>query len=224
VLYNADSADQQAGLCRHRCRNPRCRAKLAVPTFDRLSAFCCTACCDSFFRHRCIVCEAQIVRKTHGQRLCRRPKCRSEFRRHREQFPARRYSGGPVADISGKKPAKSTTKTVIIRDLAWRIVAGPEPSEANLIIPLDPELAARLDRQRADLIKRAKRQAPAPLLGPNDPPVNVVGGYRFPGAPKINLDPPAVVPAPMTPASPDFEIAADLSLPPFLRRVPESSS
>ena len=63
----------------------------------------------------------------------------------------------------------------------------------------------------------------SPLIGPQDPPVNILGGYRFPGAPKITL-------ATETETTPDLglddpgvaaliaTIPADLSNPDFLRR------
>jgi hypothetical protein len=63
----------------------------------------------------------------------------------------------------------------------------------------------------------------SPLIGPQDPPVNILGGYRFSGAPKITL-------AIETETTPDLglddpklaaligTIPADLSIPDFLRR------
>jgi hypothetical protein len=60
---------------------------------------------------------------------------------------------------------------------------------------------------------------PGPLIGPNDPPVNIVGGYKFPGAPKIDLNPTVAVLNPTPAPGVDNEI-----IPEFLRRVPGSSS
>jgi hypothetical protein len=46
------------------------------------------------------------------------------------------------------------------------------------------------------------------------PPVNIIGGYRFPGAPKIDLSqPPAPAIAPATPA------IGDDGIPSFLKRT-----
>jgi hypothetical protein len=60
---------------------------------------------------------------------------------------------------------------------------------------------------------------PAPLIGPHDPPVNIVGGYRFPGALQIDLNP-ASIPTPADPAALfAAAIPADLSIPEFLRRT-----
>jgi hypothetical protein len=61
------------------------------------------------------------------------------------------------------------------------------------------------DRNDACLIKR------------DTPPVNVVGGYKFPGAPIVDL-----APAPVRHPQPHgLQIPADLSIPDFLRRAPE---
>jgi hypothetical protein len=56
------------------------------------------------------------------------------------------------------------------------------------------------------------------LIGPHDAPVNVIGGYKFPDAPKIDL-------CPVETESNDPKVRAliatipdDLSIPDFLRR------
>lgn len=63
----------------------------------------------------------------------------------------------------------------------------------------------------------------SPLIGPRDPPVNILGGYRFPNAPKIDL---ATETAPDRLDDPRLgaliaTISADLSIPDFLRRAPK---
>jgi hypothetical protein len=74
---------------------------------------------------------------------------------------------------------------------AWRLVAGPVPAEVNFRLPLHPELVARLERahafyyeQREKTRRQAERRA---LIKRRHPPVNILGGYRFPGAPVIDL-------------------------------------
>jgi len=52
------------------------------------------------------------------------------------------------------------------------------------------------------------------LIGPNDPPVNILGGYRFPGAPVIDLSPPKSAPI----IAHNLPIPDDLSIPDFLKR------
>jgi hypothetical protein len=65
--------------------------------------------------------------------------------------------------------------------------------EINLQIGLDPELQARLDRAHRGYLEhreKAKRAAARKaLIKRRHPPVNIVGGYRFPGAPAIDFSP-----------------------------------
>ena len=84
----------------------------------------------------------------------------------------------------------------------------------------DPEVVARLNRQHN------RYWIDDALIGPNDPPVNILGGYKFPNAPAVDLNPIA----PKTEKqkfSPDqqkrldelrAQILADLSIPAFLWR------
>ena len=65
---------------RHYCRNPKCRSKLPVRVANEREAFCCQGCFNSFYLHRCRVCEAPIERKTGNQRVCRKAKCRSALK------------------------------------------------------------------------------------------------------------------------------------------------
>jgi hypothetical protein len=52
---------------RHYCRNPRCRSKLKQSVADPRDAFCARGCHASFYRHRCLVCEGKMARKTENQ-------------------------------------------------------------------------------------------------------------------------------------------------------------
>jgi hypothetical protein len=77
----------------------------------------------------------------------------------------------------------------------WRVIAGPMPSSANLNTPLDPDLVARLARHPAHVLlaqsdrKTRRRVERAALFKRRTPPANIIGGYRFPGAPTIDLSP-----------------------------------
>jgi hypothetical protein len=78
----------------------------------------------------------------------------------------------------------------------FRIVAGPNLSPSSLrlaSIPLNPELARRLDRAHAGYFKaraEAKREAmAAAVIKPRDWPIDMLGGFRMPGAPRVNLSP-----------------------------------
>ena len=67
---------------------------------------------------------------------------------------------------------------------------------------------------------------PSVLIGPNDPPVNILGGFKFPNAPAVDLSPLAesgetdmpVVASDWKPCAPSSPITDDLSIPAFLRR------
>jgi hypothetical protein len=78
---------------RHYCRNPKCRSKLPAPAGNPREAFCARGCHASFYRHRCLVCEAAIDRRTEHQKFCRRPLCKSRFRASPVSFE---WSGYPV--------------------------------------------------------------------------------------------------------------------------------
>jgi hypothetical protein len=79
-------------------------------------------------------------------------------------------------------------------------------------------------KNRAALKKHFAELARQCLIQPHHPPVNVLGGYRFPDAPTIDLSP---LPADDTvkrsdwkPCAPIVAIADDLSIPDFLKREP----
>src|SRR5262245_8629281 len=215
---------------RHRCRNVRCGAKLGHPTDNLRDAFCCSGCATSYFRNRCLVCERAFERKRKAehQRFCR-PKCRKEFQRHPERFlggwgdvlvSSRATSETPI-----KGPGFSPTK--VGRPFAQ--VAGPElsPTEFRLAtLPLDPEFAARLERahrtyteSRAKAKRAAERKA---LIKRRTPPVNILGGYKFPGAPVVDLDPPEwAIPSRWKPVDAGADVPP---IPDFLLRVPATST
>jgi hypothetical protein len=110
----------------------------------------------------------------------------------------------------------------------WTQIAGPVLGEIGFrcaTLPLDFELVARHARDRkAAIAERDRRHpVPVPLIGPHDPPVNIVGGYRFPDAPAIDLSP-ITTASVMVANSTGIEFGADLvnpddlSIPPFLQR------
>jgi hypothetical protein len=67
---------------------------------------------------------------------------------------------------------------------------------------------------------------PSGLIGPNDPPVNILGGFKFPNAPVVDLSPLAepvpILASQWEPCAPTSPITDDLSIPAFLRRRPAS--
>lgn len=71
------------------------------------------------------------------------------------------------------------------------MVAGPIPSAANLLLPLDPETAERVNRVNTRFVEAARKTRRGAehdaLIQHRHPPVNVVGGYKFAGAPAVDL-------------------------------------
>ena len=66
---------------RLRCRNPRCRSKLPAPVSNPREAFCTRGCHDSFYRHRCLICERPIEQPKRGKRvICKKAVCRKALR------------------------------------------------------------------------------------------------------------------------------------------------
>ncbi len=107
---------------RRYCRNPRCRSKLPAPVSNPREAFCTRGCHNSFYRHRCLICERPIEQPKRGRRLiCRKPKCRRALRSnsclgsHHTSFAAKAISN--KADFIGvKQPLKPRRP--------WRIRRG----------------------------------------------------------------------------------------------------
>jgi hypothetical protein len=124
---------------------------------------------------------------------------------------------------------KSDLKIGQKADRPFHIVAGPTLSPISLrlaTLPLDPELAARLERAhrphveaRAKAKRTAERKA---LIKRRTPPVNVLGGYQFPNAPQIDLRPTEPLPEWATPSrwKPTGAGADVPPIPEFLNRVP----
>src|SRR5262245_4726328 len=191
---------------RHRCRNPRCQMKLGVPTEQARDAFCTRGCHDGYYRRRCMVCEREMKRRVEHQRVCGRHKCRADFRANRTRFTSRRYLALDYVASPTRNPIKPGPK--------WRTVAGPQLSDTALrlaTLPLDPATEARHKREHATRWDAHwRRVEDAALFQRHSPPANILGGYRFPGAPKTGLEPRRkIAPSPY---------GEGLDIPDFLRR------
>lgn len=203
-----------------RCRNPRCKSWLRPPAENPRDAFCCEKCAESFYRGHCRVCERPIVGKNSRRELCDDERCRSQFRRYRERFFGTWYPNPVLSSKAEKSSIKSTVKTTINSDRAWRQIAGPDVPDVNLRIPLDPDFARRIARVHNSYWEKKA------LICSADPPINIGGGYKFPGAKTIDLNPPAAKVTSKkldaaTKAKADELIAQipdDLSIPDFLKR------
>ena len=176
MLYNHPADPPQL---RHRCRNPRCGGLLKNPTDDRRAAFCCEPCERAHFATRCIVCEAAIAKASRRRAVCWRSKCRHALQRHPGKYrlrvgqnAAKTVSATPTAGLghnAQENSAKSTLKTGTKSGRGYRIIAGPAADPINF-------------GNWPELPKPRKV-----LIGHTTPPVNVIGGYRFPDAPKVDL-------------------------------------
>jgi hypothetical protein len=208
---------------RHRCRNPRCRTKLAAAVENRNLAFCCPSCRAVFYRRRCVVCE----RSTRSERAitCGRT-CLNTHRRQPEIYPT---PGHPTALRRADSGSAHSTglKTRPPGGRAWRIIAGPEVPALNLEIGLDPKTAARQERDRL-AVQEHRRQtkraaARKEQIKRHRPPVNILGGYRFPDAPVLDLSPPPVA---LSPAVFVFTTDDPFEIPAFLdrRSTPEAKA
>jgi hypothetical protein len=88
-----------------------------------------------------------------------------------------------VAHNEEKTPLKSRLKNGAKSDRGWRHVAGPEVPEINYRIPLEAP-ASKVNKAFADYWRQAESRA---LIQHHTPPLNVIGGFKFPGAPAIDL-------------------------------------
>jgi hypothetical protein len=143
---------------RSRCRNLKCRTKLAVPTDNHHKAFCTQYCYDQFYRLRCVVCEKDLPKEASRRTLCSSRKCRLDYRNFR---PA--YDFGLPPEPKCKTDSRSAhftgLKSAIKGTAGPRIIAGPALSEFSLwAATLDPpkprpmaESATRWHRQPGDI-------------------------------------------------------------------------
>lgn len=176
--------DQFGQELRHYCRNPRCRSKLKQPVENPHKAFCCRGCHGQFYRNRCVVCEKELPPGRSDRRFCRKRSCRNEHDRNPILFalaePNPDLDTG-FCDLTLKNPIKPGVKSGLEPDRAWRIIAGPalNPSTFHCAtIPLSPEVVARLHRQHTQHYRDAALKALV-LIGPTDPPINILGGFKF---------------------------------------------
>jgi len=204
---------------RLRCRNPRCRSKLPAPVSNPREAFCTRGCHDSFYRHRCLICERPIEQPKRGKRvICKKAVCRKALRSNSYHGPYHRSfaakSISNKADFIGlKEPLKPGRP--------WRIVAGPELSVSAFHCAEvgGEEAVEAINRSNFKHWRAADAKSDEKTtIKRHHPPVNVLGGYKHSGAPVVD-------PAPSKPATSEVRQAKtlftddQLDTPNFLRRV-----
>ena len=136
-------------------------------------------------------------------------------------------TNAPSAVIDPLKTSiKPGVKSGVATDRPWRIVAGQELTAEQLhcaTIADGPNCEwkggeyQRIEaRNRALLREHFRRLGAKALIQRHHAPVNVLGGYRFPGAPNIDLSP---IDKAQSPASAPAAVIGDgLDIPEFLLR------
>jgi hypothetical protein len=132
---------------------------------------------------RCLSCEGPIQRRNKTQRVCQKSQCRKAWRA-RAGFG--RYCPSNSVSSASKTPNSIGSKCAPRQDRAWRQVAGPKLTASQLHCGLVGAVQAVAETDQKNRPHWRRHTAKA-LLQPHDPPVNIPGGYRFPGAPNVKL-------------------------------------
>jgi hypothetical protein len=112
------------------------------------------------------MCEAAMERKTGNQRLCGRRKCKNAYRtsgRFGRYFSQKRPGGRKDVILDARNPIKPSTSSPLEPTIRWRLW-GPKLTDQQIHL--------------ATLGWKPERRKPGKSI-----PVNIIGGYRFPGAP-----------------------------------------
>ena len=143
---------------RHYCRNSRCRTKLREPVENEHAAFCCRGCFEQFYRSRCAVCERDLSRDPMTGEAVKlgRKFCGQKCQREHRRFP-RVYSVFASGSYTPSAEHRSDSKSAHSTGLKTRLRVVPGSG--------NPAVEHR--------------------IGPDDYPVNILGGHRWPDAPKL---------------------------------------
>jgi hypothetical protein len=122
-----------------------------------------------------------------------------------------------------KTSLKSSPKTGTKPGRAFRHIAGPIGHPIIYAVP--PEVPSWKANKKFWLEANRRAVAAGEVLFTRDtPPLNVIGGYKWPNAPAIDLSPPSA-PAPIAPATPPIiSIGDGLEIPVFLKRTAPTDS
>jgi hypothetical protein len=164
---------------RYKCRNLRCRIKLPAPVSNPRDAFCCRGCFDSFYLRRCLVCEAPIEQAKRGRPrlICKKSRCRAAFR---ADLCLGKWVTSSTVINSLEVPNFIGPKLPLKPDRPLRIIAGPQETLSVSQFHCAGVGAARVIEQNNRLNTEG-----ACLIKRDSPPINVVGGFKFPDSPAI---------------------------------------
>jgi hypothetical protein len=159
---------------RHRCRNPHCRMKLAMPVANQHRAFCTPGCHSSFYLKRCLVCENdKPARSTARRMLCRRPKCETRYRKNMAHYS---FLGG-ASELSTNDTASAANAPRSAQSTGIKIDGLGDRAR---LIPDGPDCAWRLQaRDRARLREHFRKLADQCLIQPHHSPVNIGAAPPF---------------------------------------------
>ena len=156
--------------------NRKCRTKLKEPVSNKREAFCARGCHTSFYLKRCLVCEGPLQRRNKTQRVCRKSQCRNAWR---AKAGFGRYFPSTAVSLASKTPNFIGSKPPLKPDRAWRQIAGPKLSPSQLHCGLVGAKEAVAEAHQKNRPYWRKHNAKA-LIQPHHPPVNILGGYKFP--------------------------------------------
>ena len=148
---------------RIRCRNQRCRTKLAIPTDNHHKAFCAPYCYDQFYSRKCLVCEKPLP-EGHRRQLCSSRQCKLDYRNFRASYVLESAVPVPIPQNcqgDSKSPCGTGTFSGIKGPPTYRIVAGPKLSPSALwaatLHTALPGDAATLALAQAERVNRQPR-------------------------------------------------------------------
>ena len=164
--------NEQYKMCR------RCKTKLKEPAENKYSAFCSKGCYRYFYNKRCLVCEEPTEKPLCGKRACR-----VEWSAVKRHGVAGKFAGKIVVKSSETGESSLALKTAPAARVKIGVQDGVEVTPtprliAGLLTPKELRLATVGYAPR-------KRTEVKLVIGPLDPPINVIGGYQFPGTERV---------------------------------------
>ena len=133
----------------------------------------------------------------------------------------------PSVKLTSESADSIDSKQAPQLDRPWHIVAGPELTTSQFdcaTAPDGPDCRweggswQRIEAHNKGMLwKQFRKKAAECLIQPHHPPVNILGGYKFPDAPAVDLTPIDPASMPTTTLYPDPG-RDPLEIPDFLRR------